>query len=203
MKGLRLVGGTDSKPKRKKRQAPDESARKPHRKGSAQHPLYNAESVDREAVITQVMALSAAGLTVRNIALQLGIPRSTVNGYQKQAFDESRSLESRHRFLEQRVIRQMRLIQAYWVPAIGQNYFDERTQKQVTVPPDPDAAKIVMMADDRIASTLALDHKTVDLAGRLMPPKLAPFEGWTGEEISRWRIDKTVPPGKEAPRRQA
>lgn len=202
-KGLRLAGGTDSK-KPRTRRPPNTKATNdapPHRQGTRQNPLYTAEEIARQSDITKALALSDAGLSVREIAEQLGRSVSTAHGYLKAGFAEARSLELRHEYIERRVRRNMRIVRAYWLAAVGYTTIDPKTRQQVQIAPDPEAAKVVMAADDRIASTLALDHKAVDMVKLGMPTRKRAFEDWTDEEIARWRETREVPPGKEPPRR--
>lgn len=198
-KGLRVVGaGRGKRAKRSDTKAP---APPPHRQGTPHHPVYTGAEAARQQAITTALALSNAGMSVRDIAARLSLPKSTVHDHLRAGYLEARSLERRHVLIEQRIHRQQRLIQAYWIPAIGREYVDPQTQKTVQVAPDPDAARIVMMADDRIAATAALDHKAVDLVPGRDLPEPRPFADWTAEEIEAWVKTKTVPEGKQLPRR--
>jgi len=87
----------------------DDRAR-PNRQGTAANPLFT----ERQQRITQVMSLSVAGLSAREIADKLAMPRSTVHGLMKDGFLSAQSL-NRRQTLEVAIHRYSRVIQSWWL----------------------------------------------------------------------------------------
>jgi len=177
----------------------DDRAR-PNRQGTAANPLFTGPGVERQQRITQVMSLSVAGLSVREIADKLAMPRSTVHDLMKDGFLSAQSLNRRQTLLEVAIHRYSRVIQSWWLEAVGGQYTDPQTGKPVVITKSDVAAKIVMAAQERISHIAALNHRTVDLT-KAEVPEPPPFEGWTDEELERYHDTGAVPEGKALPKR--